>query len=245
MLSRLQQKQQQGKGMAPEELQATNENTELHNLLQEARKKEFDTKERLTFLTEIFDHLPFDVIVRDRDGKILLANHVAANQIPAQGEISTQPCGEELIQEQGHFPLVASSTPITTEEHFASPNGVRTSLVIHKPADIGAKRLLLSTSIDITDRKKIEEKMVRRANFDELTGLPNRFQLQEHVEAIIAQSIGRFALAFIDIDNFKQINDYYSHAIGDALLVKMTNRIAKNIRSSDVLARIGGDEFWW
>jgi cyclic di-GMP phosphodiesterase Gmr len=54
---------------------------------------------------------------------------------------------------------------------------------------------------------------------------------------------GRFALAFIDLDNFKHINDYYSHAVGDALLVKVAERIGARIRQSDMLARISGDEF--
>ena len=52
-----------------------------------------------------------------------------------------------------------------------------------------------------------------------------------------------FALAFIDLDNFKQINDYYDHAVGDALLVKVAKRIAGLVRETDMLARISGDEF--
>ena len=53
----------------------------------------------------------------------------------------------------------------------------------------------------------------------------------------------RFALAFLDIDNFKHINDYYTHAVGDALLVKVAQRITSHLRPSDILSRISGDEF--
>jgi cyclic di-GMP phosphodiesterase Gmr len=72
--------------------------------------------------------------------------------------------------------------------------------------------------------------------------LPNRTLIQEHVEQLLTspEMSPRFALAFLDIDNFKHINDYYTHAIGDALLVKVAQRIATNVRPSDILSRIGG-----
>jgi diguanylate cyclase (GGDEF)-like protein len=102
---------------------------------------------------------------------------------------------------------------------------------------------LLSSSLDITARKVIEDGLLRRVNFDDLTGLPNRILIREHVDRILRDKNRRFALAFIDLDNFKHINDYYSHAIGDALLLKIAGRIAKRLRDSDMLARISGDEF--
>ena len=84
----------------------------------------------------------------------------------------------------------------------------------------------------------------RRAYTDELTGLPNRAMIQRRVDQILeAGSAERFALAFIDLDNFKHINDYYNHAVGDALLVNVTRRIGDLVRQTDMLARISGDEF--
>jgi diguanylate cyclase (GGDEF)-like protein len=86
--------------------------------------------------------------------------------------------------------------------------------------------------------------LARRAYTDELTGLPNRAMIQQRVDEILRSGTSRqFALAFIDLDNFKHINDYYNHAIGDALLVKVARRIAELARESDMLARISGDEF--
>ena len=68
--------------------------------------------------------------------------------------------------------------------------------------------------------------------------------MQQHVEDLIAHNrSGRFALAFLDVDNFKHINDYYTHATGDTLLVKVAQRISAHLRRTDVLARISGDEF--
>src|SRR5260370_7807626 len=110
---------------------------------------------------------------------------------------------------------------------------------MHEPA------VLETAAIDHNERKQAEVELSRRAYFDDLTGLPNRTLIQEHVEQLLtsADTSPRFALAFLDIDNFKHINDYYTHAIGDALLVKVAQRIATNVRPSDILSRISGDEF--
>ena len=110
-----------------------------------------------------------------------------------------------------------------------------------------ARRLeaeLTSLRSQITRHKEIESDLARRAYTDELTGLPNRVLIEERVDNVLrAGDSGRFALAFIDLDNFKHINDYYNHAIGDALLVKVAGRIADVVRDTDMLARISGDEF--
>ncbi len=90
-----------------------------------------------------------------------------------------------------------------------------------------------------------EDELLKRAFLDELTGLPNRALLKRYVEELCAcpgQAEG-FALAFIDIDNFKHINDYYSHEVGDELLVRIADRLSRGLRGSDMLARLGGDEF--
>jgi cyclic di-GMP phosphodiesterase Gmr len=115
--------------------------------------------------------------------------------------------------------------------------------------------LLASAALALRQSKEMEtesrhlrdltDELRQRAYFDELTGLAKGTLIQEHVEDVLARkgSDGRFAMAFIDLDNFKHINDYYSHAVGDALLVEVAARIAGRIRESDMLARISGDEF--
>jgi len=80
---------------------------------------------------------------------------------------------------------------------------------------------------------------------DDLTGLANRRLIRKMTEQIItsAPRVDQFAFAFIDIDNFKQINDSYGHAAGDLLLLKLSDRIRELVRSSDLVARVAGDEF--
>jgi cyclic di-GMP phosphodiesterase Gmr len=94
-------------------------------------------------------------------------------------------------------------------------------------------------------RTEVEHELVRRASIDELTGLATRAVMQQHVESLLGSKRKgeRFALAFIDLDNFKHVNDYYSHAIGDGLIVKVAQRIVRETRDTDLVARISGDEF--
>ncbi|HWK25782.1 MAG TPA: EAL domain-containing protein [Solirubrobacter sp.] len=93
--------------------------------------------------------------------------------------------------------------------------------------------------------KAAQAMLAHRANHDALTGLPNRAYIEEHVQRRLRQAAEdeRFALAFIDLDGFKQVNDLYGHSVGDGLLTAVAERIRRQIRDSDVLARVSGDEF--
>ena len=93
--------------------------------------------------------------------------------------------------------------------------------------------------------KASQEALTFRANHDQLTGLPNRSYVQELVDGMLAcKAPGqKLALAFIDLDDFKRVNDFYGHAMGDALLRNVADRVRGEIRRTDVLGRISGDEF--
>ncbi len=97
-----------------------------------------------------------------------------------------------------------------------------------------------------SELSKREERLFYQANFDDLTGLPNRQQLIKRLQNSITDSIHekkQFAFLFVDLDRFKVINDSQGHAIGDKLLIAAGDRIKSCIRSTDTLARYGGDEF--
>jgi diguanylate cyclase (GGDEF)-like protein len=99
---------------------------------------------------------------------------------------------------------------------------------------------------DITDRKIIDEQIRHMAQHDPLTNLPNRVLFMdrlEHALELAKRQGTQLALMFVDLDNFKDINDHYGHHIGDALLQKIAQHLASSLRASDTAARIGGDEF--
>lgn len=102
------------------------------------------------------------------------------------------------------------------------------------------------TNTDLTERKRTEQQIHRLAYFDMLTGLPNRRQLMERLGRILARpaperQLG--AMLFVDLDNFKLLNDTMGHDVGDLLLKQVTRRLHACVRGQDVLGRLGGDEF--
>jgi len=105
-------------------------------------------------------------------------------------------------------------------------------------------RRVVGSLTDITRRRELEERLRQRALYDSLTGLPNRWLFLESLEA--AQPAGmheRGALLFVDLDNFKNVNDTLGHDAGDELLGVIAKRVSASLRPEDLVARFGGDEF--
>lgn len=99
---------------------------------------------------------------------------------------------------------------------------------------------------DITQKKEAEDEIKYRANYDQLTGLPNRTLLHELLNQELQHNrreSKKCAVMFLDLDHFKRVNDTLGHAIGDLLLQKVSELLQSTIRESDVVARLGGDEF--
>ena len=216
--------------------------------LDNARRQEAEARRALALLVAIVDRLPVGVTVRSEAGVMLFSNATAAEfygpaGIPGdRGDAAPKGApSSDAATAAGRSARAAE----TIEEHVEGQRGERTFLRSCRPERIFDQSLRLSTAVDFTERKAVELELSKRAYFDDLTGLPNRTLIQEHVEQLIngARQPARFALAFLDIDNFKHINDYYTHAIGDALLIKVAERITAHIRPSDILGRMSGDEF--
>jgi diguanylate cyclase (GGDEF)-like protein/PAS domain S-box-containing protein len=104
----------------------------------------------------------------------------------------------------------------------------------------------IATFFDITERKKMEQQIRHLALHDTLTNLPNRRLLTERInqaQLTSKRNLQYCALMFMDLDNFKPLNDTHGHEAGDKLLIEVSNRLQKCVREMDTVARIGGDEF--
>ncbi len=128
------------------------------------------------------------------------------------------------------------------------PDGTRwfEFTVARKPFIPGQQARFIVLSRDVTARKVAEERVNYLANFDTLTGLPNRAQLGEHLAYAISlakRERHHIAVLFLDLDHFKDINDSLGHALGDRFIIEIAKRLRGALRDEDTLARLGGDEF--
>jgi len=111
---------------------------------------------------------------------------------------------------------------------------------------LGGQRFFVGIVRDITERKLAEEKIAHLAHYDFLTGLPNRALFFDNLENFISlakRNHYKIAVLFLDLDGFKKVNDTLGHDAGDFLLQEVAKRLKVTIRSSDTVARVGGDEF--
>ncbi|WP_292432902.1 EAL domain-containing protein [Methylobacter sp.] len=118
-------------------------------------------------------------------------------------------------------------------------------LLVHRDA-AGKVEYLSTIARDISERKRFEAELQHQATHDTLTGLPNRILLMDRLSAEVERARhanNSVAVLFLDIDNFKRINDSMGHTIGDALLQHIADRLKAALRPNDTIARHGGDEF--
>jgi diguanylate cyclase (GGDEF)-like protein/PAS domain S-box-containing protein len=111
---------------------------------------------------------------------------------------------------------------------------------------LAGMQLFIVVVRDITERKRAEERLVYLANYDELTGLPNRTLFRDRLHQAVAHAKREnrlVAVIFFDLDHFKKINDTLGHHVGDQLLVGAAARLTSSVRELDTVARLGGDEF--
>ncbi|WP_407177574.1 putative bifunctional diguanylate cyclase/phosphodiesterase [Bradyrhizobium sp. STM 3562] len=193
----------------------------------------------LSLLKEVLRLLPAGVTLLDERGRLLLTNDAATAQLRLPEATQALNQRREIALE-----LLGTGRTLVTEEAIGPGASQHVLLSAHRPVYIGEQKLLLSSSADISEQKAFEDQLFRSAYYDELTDLPTRRVIEHRANSLLNRGEQeRFALAFLDIDNFKHINDYYGHAIGDALLVGLAKRLSRDLRETDMLARISGDEF--
>ena len=158
--------------------------------------------------------------------------------------------GAEAYREiEGHFAQMLQGLAATFQRVHKLVNGktrhLEVKLMPHVAED-GKVLGCFAVTTDITEHKLTEERIQRVAHHDSLTGLPNRLLFNDrlqHAISLAKRDARQFALLFLDLDRFKAVNDVLGHAVGDELLQAAAARIRQQVRESDTVARIGGDEF--
>jgi cyclic di-GMP phosphodiesterase Gmr len=219
-----------------------------HALAPDESGAEADAHFALTELHHAVDQLSVGITVQDDNGRFLFVNAAAGTQLNLAAFSPDLPhlfpYQQLKRRQQLCVETLQSGRSSTSEERVADAVGERELLSSHQPVRVADRSLLLTSTVDVTAQKARERELFRLAYYDELTGLATRRLIESRVGELLAlEDRPRFALVFFDVDNFKNINDYYGHAVGDALLKLFAQRIGFHQRDTDLLGRMSGDEF--
>lgn len=211
-----------------------------------------ENQARLEMLKVAVDTLPIGITFSDVNGIIIYSN-------PAEAEMHGYKVSELIGKEARKFSTSDRSRPMNAEQLREYGVWRRESVNIRKNGEKFAAQLtsipvrsdggylgIIATCEDISHRKAAEEKIHQLAYYDVVTGLPNRSMFLERLHQTLSHAQrdrDKVNLIFLDLDNFKDVNDTQGHDVGDKLLRSVAERLSACLRDSDVLARLGGDEF--
>lgn len=228
-----------------------------HSDVTEQRNAERERDRSRAFLNTIVDHVPATLVVKSaHDRRYVLINRAGENffGLPREEmvgktshEVFTK-AQADIITERDEE-LLSASEEIFVKDHPLKTPRKGTRLVTTKKVTIrddkGKPQYLVNVIEDVTERKRAEARIEYLASHDALTELPNRAAFTQHLELAVqraSRSGENFAVLYIDLDRFKEVNDIFGHAGGDRLLCEMGRRL-QSAAEGAFLARMGGDEF--
>jgi diguanylate cyclase (GGDEF)-like protein/PAS domain S-box-containing protein len=212
------------------------------------------TAERRHLRTAV-DNIPQGLVLYDASARIVVCNQPYLDMFGLSADVARQGCTMQRLiehrQETGSFDgdVEAFCAAIIrnvrlgrgTRQITEAPGG-RAIEIVNKPLPSGG---WVATIEDITARKRAEEKIAHLAHYDALTDLPNRVLFREKLEQALKdlRPGAQLAVLYIDIDEFKSVNDALGHPVGDELLKGVARRLRGCLGEADIAARLGGDEF--
>ena len=222
----------------------------------EQRRTERERDRNRAFLDLIIDNIPSAIFVKkSSDGRYVLVNRagekfwgLSRDDMIGKTAAEILPAAEaEIIAARDHE-LLQSGGPVFDEREILTRcDGVRSIHSRRLPISDskGGVAYVLGVVDDVTDRKAAEARIAHLAHYDPLTSLANRTLFREQLEKELSfvQRGAQLAILYLDLDNFKSINDTLGHPAGDELLKAVAQRLRGCLRGSDLIARLGGDEF--
>lgn len=216
---------------------------------------EEELKQREHYQRALLDNFPFLVWLKDNSSRFLAVNQpfadacgqVSASLLVGKTDRDIWPMDLAEAYRADDQAVLKSGRPTNTEEEIEVGDKRIWFETYKSPVMIDGEVIgTVGFARDITARKATEEEVRRLAFYDTLTHLPNRRLLVDRLQQAIASSVRigkQVAVLFIDLDNFKGLNDTLGHAIGDLLLQQVAKRLERCVREGDTIARLGGDEF--
>lgn len=203
-------------------------------------------------LLAMFTAIPVPLVVTNKRGEVINVNQAAteffgsadgARSIANIESIYAHPEDRRFVRER----LRVDHEINAFESQLRRADGsIRDVIISSRMADVEGETRILSSALDITDRKLVELHLSQLAMSDALTGLANRSHFMTAADRAIRQGSetgGKIGVLLLDVDDFKQVNDTAGHDAGDALLRAVAARLQASVRPGDVVARLGGDEF--
>ncbi len=210
----------------------------------------------LTFAEQVVSEVNSVVVIVDRHGRIQRFNRLAEELMGVKEEHMIGRNVSALFMSSEHG--AASAQDITAfsnhgvsyevERRIKTVHGERLFLFRNTFVQHGSgvdEQFMICSGSDITEQRFAQDRLTELANTDALTGLANRNAIQDRIRAAIeeARSGETVGVLFLDLDNFKKVNDHYGHVFGDSLIRDVSGAIGTCLNTGDTLARLGGDEF--
>lgn len=212
-------------------------------------------KQREQYLRALLDTLPFNTWLKDEQSRFITVNERFARGFgwpsaqsligKSDADITTPELADRYRSDDRA--VLASGQPKEVEEPVEVGGKLQWHQTYKTPVDIDGRVIgTVGFSRDITAIKEQQQQLEHNAHFDALTNLPNRVLLADRLRQAMLQAQRRnqlLAVAYLDLDGFKAVNDRYGHDVGDQLLIAVSSHMKQALREGDTLARIGGDEF--
>ena len=235
-----------------------NDKTLIYSIIQDVSQRhhaERALKGKEQQLRDLLNHATAVIYMKDLQGKYLCINKRCEDIFNLQEQRIINKTDFELfpsdvaneLQKNDQL-VIASRKAIEIEEvvHIKSVERIYHAVKYPLIDEQGNIYAICGISTDITERKMAEQKMFHQAHFDMLTNLPNRLLALDRLSQLLEEAKRldeHVAVLFLDLDDFKKINDSLGHDVGDKLLIQAANRLTSVVRAKDTVGRLGGDEF--